>query len=113
MNWIMTYSELWGMAMVTINYMGMIALVALFLSGNILLWNIRGDVSSVRSDMETGNASVRVDMEKGFSDIRKDVSHIRVDISNLSNELIREVLQNRDDVRALRHRVTELEEAAP
>ena len=112
------------MAMVTINYMGVIALVALFLSGNILLWNIRGDVSSVRADMETGNASVRadmetgnasvrVDMEKGFSDVRKDVSQIRVDISNLSNELIREVLQNRDDVRVLRHRVTELEEAAP
>ena len=58
------------------------------------------------------NAKAIAAIEAGLAEVHKEVFNVRVDIANLRTEMIREAFTNREDIRAIGHRVRALEENA-
>ena len=80
--------------------------VAILASTTIQLANLNARVS----DNTRAIADNSVAVERAVAPLYKEMSHIRVDIANLDNRLIREVLTQRNEIQAHTRRVTEIEE---
>ena len=73
------------------NWLQFIPAIAVLITANILLWNIRSEISSVKSD-------VKSEMTKGFA-------NLEVSIANFRTEMVRETTQNRADISVIQGRI--------
>jgi len=83
--------------------------VAILASTNIQLLSLSARIS----DNTRAIADNAVAIERVAPPLHKELSHIRVDIANLENRLIREVLTQRNELNDIARRLAELEGREP
>ena len=90
-----------------------LTITAVLIAANILLWNIRSEISNVRTDMERENAAIRVEMTNSFAGISKDIANVHSAVSEthsaiagLRTEMIRETTQNRSEINLIQGQIS-------
>ena len=90
--------------------------VAILASTNIQLLSLSARISDntrAIADNAVAIAENAVVIERVAAPLHKELSHIRVDIANLENRLIREVLSQRNELNDIARRLAELEGRDP